>query len=142
VICRADHATPLYPQKMALTSPTSGGRSVLIVRSRKPWSYSYLGQLFVAERTPLPICYLATDPSCYNSTVACNRCRRNAFIEPLPSNDKRDLVKNAIEMGSVAIKIFFFWKDPIYLQSVIIHSANGGKGEGWHVEEYSVALLC
>jgi hypothetical protein len=27
------------------------------------------------------------------------------------------------------------------LQSVIIHSANGGKGEGWHVEEYSVALL-
>jgi hypothetical protein len=31
-------------------------------------------------------------------------------------------------------------RDPIYLQSVIIHSANGGKGEGWHVEEYSVAL--
>jgi hypothetical protein len=28
------------------------------------------------------------------------------------------------------------------LQSVIIHSANGGKGEGWHVEEYSVALFC
>jgi pyruvate/2-oxoglutarate/acetoin dehydrogenase E1 component len=37
---------------------------------------------------------------------------------------------------------FFFLKDPIYLQSVTIHSANGGKGEGWHVEEYSVALLC
>jgi hypothetical protein len=29
-----DHATPLYPQKLALTSPTSGGRSVGIVRSR------------------------------------------------------------------------------------------------------------
>jgi hypothetical protein len=25
---------PLYPQKLALTSPTSGGRSVDIVRSR------------------------------------------------------------------------------------------------------------
>jgi hypothetical protein len=37
---------------------------------------------------------------------------------------------------------FFFLKDPIYLQSVTIHSENGGKGEGWHVEEYSVALLC
>jgi hypothetical protein len=37
---------------------------------------------------------------------------------------------------------FFFLKDPIYLQSVTIHSANGRKGEGWHVEEYSVALLC
>jgi hypothetical protein len=35
---------------------------------------------------------------------------------------------------------FFFLKDPIYLQSVIIHSANGGKGEGCLVEEYSVAL--
>jgi hypothetical protein len=36
----------------------------------------------------------------------------------------------------------FLERDPIYLKSVIIHSANGGKGEGWHVEEYSVALLC
>ena len=32
--CCADHATPLYPQKLALTSPTGGGRSVGIVRSR------------------------------------------------------------------------------------------------------------
>jgi hypothetical protein len=30
----ADDATPLYPLKLALTSPTSGGRSVGIVRSR------------------------------------------------------------------------------------------------------------
>jgi hypothetical protein len=29
-----DHATTLYPQKLALTSPTSGGSSVDIVRSR------------------------------------------------------------------------------------------------------------
>jgi hypothetical protein len=29
-----DHATPLYPQKLAVTSPTSGGRLVGIVRSR------------------------------------------------------------------------------------------------------------
>jgi hypothetical protein len=28
-----DHATRLYPQKLALTSPTRGGRSVGIVRS-------------------------------------------------------------------------------------------------------------
>jgi hypothetical protein len=33
-IRRADHATPLYPQKLTLTSPTKGGRSVGIVRSR------------------------------------------------------------------------------------------------------------
>jgi len=30
----ADHVTPLYPQKLALTSPTGGGRSVGIVVSR------------------------------------------------------------------------------------------------------------
>jgi len=30
----ADHVTLLYPQKLALTSPTGGGRSVGIVRSR------------------------------------------------------------------------------------------------------------
>jgi hypothetical protein len=30
----ADHETPPYPQKLALTSLTSGGRSVGIVRSR------------------------------------------------------------------------------------------------------------
>jgi hypothetical protein len=30
----ADHVTPLYPQKLALTSPNGGGRSVGIVRSR------------------------------------------------------------------------------------------------------------
>jgi hypothetical protein len=33
-ICCADYATHLYPQKLALTSPTSGGHSVGIVRSR------------------------------------------------------------------------------------------------------------
>ena len=31
---RANHVTPLYPQKLALTSPTGGGRSVGMVRSR------------------------------------------------------------------------------------------------------------
>ena len=30
----ADHVTPLSPQKLALTSPTGGGRSVGIVRVR------------------------------------------------------------------------------------------------------------
>jgi hypothetical protein len=36
----------------------------------------------------------------------------------------------------------FLLERPNLLQSVIIHSANGGKGEGCHVEEYSAALLC
>jgi len=51
----ADHVTPLYPQKLALTSPTGGGRSVGIVRVRIKatefflerqafWACSYMSQ--------------------------------------------------------------------------------------------------
>jgi hypothetical protein len=32
-ICHADHVAAIYPQRLALTSPTSGGRSVGTVRS-------------------------------------------------------------------------------------------------------------
>jgi hypothetical protein len=52
----ADHETPLYPQKLALTSPAGGGRSVGIVRSptkATEFSFSlvYIGPLvnFVAK---------------------------------------------------------------------------------------------
>ena len=39
----ADHVTPLYPQKLALTSPTGGGRSVGIVRVRtKATEFSFI----------------------------------------------------------------------------------------------------
>jgi hypothetical protein len=41
-IRRTDHATPLYPQKLALISPTSGGRSVGIVRSRTKATELYI----------------------------------------------------------------------------------------------------
>ena len=42
----ADHVTPLYPQKLALTSPTGGGRSVGIVRSRtKATEFFYMNVL-------------------------------------------------------------------------------------------------
>jgi hypothetical protein len=33
-IRQAEHATTLYPQKLAITSPTNGGRSVRIVSAR------------------------------------------------------------------------------------------------------------
>jgi len=43
----ADHVTPLYPQKLALTSLTGGGRSVGIVRSRnKATEFNFLGRIF------------------------------------------------------------------------------------------------
>ena len=42
----ADHVTPLYPQNLAITSPTGGGRSVGIFRSRtKATQFSFIGLL-------------------------------------------------------------------------------------------------
>jgi hypothetical protein len=38
----ADYATPHYPQMMALTSPTSGGRLAGIIRSRTQASESFV----------------------------------------------------------------------------------------------------
>jgi hypothetical protein len=53
----ADHVTPLYPQKLVLTSPTGGGRSVGIVRSRtKAIGFRLVG-LFCVRRQ-----YLAAHP--------------------------------------------------------------------------------
>ena len=44
----ADHVTPLYPQKLALTSLTGGGRSVGIVRSRtKATEFSFSLVLYI-----------------------------------------------------------------------------------------------
>ena len=39
----ADHVTPLYPQKLALTSPTGGGRSVgIFARGLRPQSFFFV----------------------------------------------------------------------------------------------------
>jgi len=43
----ADHVTPFYPPKLALTSPTGGGRSVGIVRVRtKATEFSFMVIVF------------------------------------------------------------------------------------------------
>jgi len=47
----ADHVTPLYPQKLALTSPTGGGRSVGIVRVRtKATEFFYIVCYFFSAK--------------------------------------------------------------------------------------------
>ena len=48
----ANHVTPLYPQKLALTSPTGGGRSVGMVRLRtKATEFSFRShRKFVFQR--------------------------------------------------------------------------------------------
>ena len=49
----ADHVTPLYPQKLALTSPTGGGRSVGIVRLRTKATEFFFYRLRVFENRVL-----------------------------------------------------------------------------------------
>jgi len=50
----ADHVTPLYPQKLALTSPTGGGRSVGIVRVRtKATEFVYYYMVLIHSDTGL-----------------------------------------------------------------------------------------
>jgi hypothetical protein len=51
----ADHVTPLYPQNLALISPTGGGRSVGIVRSRTK-ATEFIFSLVSPTTAGLPIC--------------------------------------------------------------------------------------
>jgi hypothetical protein len=43
-----------------------------------------------------------------------------------------NIYKSSSYLTENTTHLHFFFLDPIYLQSVTIHSANGGKGEGWH----------
>ena len=45
----ADHVTPLYPPKLALTSPTCGGRSLGIVRSRTKATEFFIHKYIVEQ---------------------------------------------------------------------------------------------
>jgi len=50
---RADHVTPLYLQKLALTSPTGGGRSVGVVRVRTKATEFYTLKVMLNHYTEL-----------------------------------------------------------------------------------------
>ena len=71
----ADHVTPLYPQKLALTLPTGGGRFVGIVHSRtKAMEFSFFSlenPIITVHDTLLSITDLthaATSPPNYSHT--------------------------------------------------------------------------
>ena len=56
-----DHMTHLYPQKLALTSPTGGGRSVGIVRSWTKATEFWRGG--TAEEFCLPCFFISSEVS-------------------------------------------------------------------------------
>ena len=86
----ADHVTPLYPQKLALTSPTGGGRSVGIVRVRTKateFSFYCFSTATMVTRTRLNVTLIRTYNACivgrtdFNPTAASRRmCLKYCLI--------------------------------------------------------------
>ena len=68
----ADHVTPLYQQKLALTSPTGGGRSVGIVRVRTKATEFSLVLVYRPIRAELLrlCCYRHTEPTTLEEEVS------------------------------------------------------------------------
>jgi len=75
----ADDVTPLYPRKLALTSPTGGGRSVGIVRVRtKATEFSFYKRLWMCTG----FVWLRADPSEGGNVYSCS-IKRRRFTEPV-----------------------------------------------------------
>jgi hypothetical protein len=80
-IRRADYVKPLYQQNLALTSRTSCGRSVCIVRSRTQASGFFIGHfvkdLCITEEqtllTPEVVKYVRSEA--FTLVVGCKVCR-------------------------------------------------------------------
>ena len=76
----ADHVTPLYPQKLTLTSPTGGGRSVGIVRSRTK-----------ATESPPPRSCVVLPSECEQANVATSctfsHCENTVHHQSVPSDE-------------------------------------------------------
>jgi len=77
----ADHVTPLYPQKLELTSPTGGGRSVGIVRLRTKateFSFSlYTLRFFYLQNAVCFIILTYLDPVLFILYTGCAKIKKN-----------------------------------------------------------------
>ena len=76
-IRRADHVTPFYPQNLALTSLTGGGRSVGIVRSRTK-ATEFIMILCISLSLP----FVSSDVPCYISLIGVTHGRSITFFIP------------------------------------------------------------
>ena len=110
----ADHVTPLYPQKLALTSPTSGGRSVGIVRVRTKATEFYLfcGGFLTSTQLRVGDC-IVTARSVFGriqkelaSSFAKNATKSNPFeIIPLQTTRKENNWKTEEALARAAVTL-------------------------------------
>jgi len=106
----ANHVTPLYPQKLALTSPTGGGRSVGIVRSRTKatelWSTVGFVCLFLVRQPPVDQCLIFHGVSRSHITTHHSRYDSSGRVisssqRPLPDNTQHSQQKNIHAPGGI-----------------------------------------
>jgi hypothetical protein len=126
---RAHYATPFYPQKLTLTSPTSGGRSIGIVRSRNQATEFVL------------FCFVDVIQSHYILVTFCFNPQKFLFIETWDN------------CCSCKFCVSYFWKRRVCVNSVaelvlqLILQASGtgdltcprwqqDNGYSWHSSSY------
>jgi len=109
----ADHVTPLYPQKLALTSPTSGGRSVGIVRVRTKATESELYHIYIASL--IKYCIQPDDGHSYIQLIIqlCYDCC--ILIELLPS-----VLTNTTGMTLLEVRTLPFSKRPLQIRDTFV----------------------
>ena len=100
----ADHVTPLYSQKLALTSPTGGGRSVGIVRSRTKATEFFF--FFRTSGLNDDVSVLFTDESFtsyykYLMYYICFVSKAREVVDGVPGNDPLTVTT---KKGTVTIK--------------------------------------
>ena len=99
----ADYVTPLYPQKLALTSPTGGGRSVGIVRSR-------------TKATEFSLVYLPQNPETVNHPMFSVRlCLYNILFYAADSDVERPSCLCANEAAPCLNTVFYCKRLPLTL---------------------------
>jgi hypothetical protein len=86
--------TPLYPQKLALTSPTGGGRSVGIVRSRTKATEFFFIIIDADSNTELRGFWLDINRKPISNS-AVETIRIELRLEHFPPHDLQFIVMNA-----------------------------------------------
>ena len=108
----ADHVTPLYPQKLALTSPTGGGRSVGIVRSRTKATEFFSSVFFLFE----PKFERVYRRHYYYTTYSIRRCDS--------TQDAVQFVESIVELYDMLYILVDFIRRPTACSTINVHGVN------------------
>ena len=98
--------TPLYPQKLALTSPTGGGRSVGIVRSRTKGHGVICSKNTLIHRLTTGGNYVEIVSWTQKSLAMMKRIEQIYFPPVADISEFSSTVQAEIELGTLPIRIY------------------------------------